>query len=681
DNNADNEARFRDFADIAVDMFWETDADLRFTYLSDGYLAATGISPDSVIGKTRQELIAPMLDEKTRDEHFAVLEQRLPYDKLEYQWMGHDGREITMRSWGRPFYDESGGFLGYRGVARDVTDSRNARVALQDSEARFQAFAEVAADLFWETDAQLRFTYLSDRYEEVTGVAPESVLGITRQELVLNMLIEPLRTEHERVLNAREPYDNLEYEWHPRNGKRMVLVSSARPFYDSDGEFCGYRGVARDITDTRQARKMIYRATHDDLTGLLNRSEFHLQVQKALEDVRNTEAQHVFCYLDLDQFKMVNDTAGHAIGDQLLKKISAMVYSNLETRDLLGRLGGDEFGLLFYSQTPQQGLARAWQLIERINALEFRWEGRSFEVRVSIGLVNVDRDAPDFEHLLSQADVACYTAKDLGRNCVYVYKPEADGLDRRHSEIFRAAELKAVLERDGLYLVAQRIVSLKEGSSETSCYEILVRLQNDVGQEVLPAEFIPAAERYGLMDKVDSRVIDKAIELLEQNSSSGAMKLNINVSANSLVNDKLFTDTFDALQKKGIDPARVCFEITETTLIANLAKAAAMIDSMRRCGFRFAIDDFGSGFSSFAYIKQLPVDYLKIDGSLVRNIDVDPRDRSIVRAINEVSHELGIETVAECAESKKTVALLRELGVDWAQGYAIAREVPSSEII
>ena len=676
------ENRYRDFASIAVDLFWEIDADLKFTYLSDGYQEVTGVPASEVIGKTRKELLADLLEPRQRDEHFRVLDKRLPYQDLVYRWIGADGRVIFIKSWAKPFFDSGGNFAGYRGVARDITTSRLSEVALKASEERFHAFAEIAADIFWETNENLQFTFLSDRYEEVTGLSPDKVLNLTRQEVVLHRLSPEIRKNHDRVLAAQLPYDDLEYEWKVPGRRKMILSSSARPFFDGGGKFCGYRGVARDVTAARNAQqKLLYRATHDDLTGLVNRSEFQQCLKTARTSVAGNSETHVLCYLDLDQFKVVNDTVGHQNGDKLLKKISNVLRKHVRRRDTLGRLGGDEFGLLLERCTPQQGQEIAEALIDAVRDFQFCCAGQSFEIAVSIGMVPVDCNSGSSEQLLSQADVACYTAKDLGRNRVYIYQPEEDGLDRRHSEIFRAAELKDAINDDRISLVVQKIVPLRDTSNTYQHYEVLMRLQGIDGSTVMPGECIPAAERYGLMRMIDKRVVEKSIAFLRRASSNDRLALNINVSGSSLADNSLFEYVATLVRKGRLSPQQICFEITETALINNLTRAAEAIQVMKREGYRFALDDFGTGFSSLAYMKRLPVDILKIDGSFVRGILTDSRDRAIIKAIAEMSHAMGIEAVAECVESPDAANILAQLGVHWGQGYALANIDPLETLL
>lgn len=428
---------------------------------------------------------------------------------------------------------------------------------------------------------------------------------MTCQEFVLDMLSPEQRKAHEETLQAREPYDDLVYNFQMPGGRNLIVNSSARPFYDSAVNFSGYRGVVRDVTASCGAQeKMIYYASHDDLTGLVNRREFQQRLKKAFLNAKDRLLTHVLCYLDLDQFKVVNDTTGHESGDNLLREISMLIQRHIRQRDTLARLGGDEFGLLMENCTADQGKKIADKLVEAINAYQFQWEGRSFKVGVSIGLVSINNAADSTEQLLSQADVACYTAKDLGRSCVYVYQPEGDGSDRRHSDIIRAAELKDALRDNRFTIVAQQIVPLHLRHSESKQYEVLLRLQGTDGYFVPPDEFIPSAERCGLMPMIDQYVFDKTLITLGAALKSGKIaRVNINISAKTLIDNTLFEYVGGIVHSKKIPPESICFEITETALINNLSNVAELIRVMQTKGFQFALDDFGSGFSSLNYIK------------------------------------------------------------------------------
>ena len=383
---------------------------------------------------------------------------------------------------------------------------------------------------------------------------------------------------------------------------------------------------------------------------------------------------YVLCYLDLDQFKVVNDTVGHAAGDEMLKQIAALLQTRIRSRDTLGRLGGDEFSLLLENCPLGKALEIAENLIATVGDYRFSWGERRFAIGVSIGLVPISMEVSDRVQLMTQADVACFTAKDLGRNRVSVYHADDSELSQRHHDILRAAELREALEQHRFRLYAQPICSTQAPDGHLIHHEVLVRLLDRDGELLLPGSFIPAAERFGLMVELDRWVIAEALRQYSGLSiERDGPGIAINLSGDSLGDDRLVAFVQAELAATGVPAQRVCFELTETAAINRLAMAQKVITELRRLGCSFALDDFGSGLSSFAYLKQLPVDFLKIDGSFIRDMHTDEVDRAMVRSINEIGHTMGIATVAEWVESEEILAAVRQIGIDFAQGYAIGR--------
>lgn len=438
----------------------------------------------------------------------------------------------------------------------------------------------------------------------------------------------------------------------------------------------------RDVTEAHALTKQIaHQATHDELTGLINRREFARRLSQALTSAQQEGRQHALCYLDLDHFKLVNDTAGHLAGDILLRQVSQLLANRIRSRDTLSRLGGDEFSVLLENCRLDKALEVAESLIAVVRDARLTWEDRTFEIGVSIGLVAITAEAESTTRLLSQADVACYTAKDLGRNRVSVYSPENHQMNRHHSEILLATELGDTLKESRFLLYAQPIFSLSSelDISEPVYYELLIRMLDRKGNVISPAEFIPAAERYGLMGNIDRWVIETALRCYWQIIGTAMNAgISINLSGNSLNEEVLLDFMRQQFKAHGVPPNRVCFEITETAAVSNLAQVSRFITAMKSIGCRFALDDFGNGLSSFTYLKHLPVDYLKIDGSFVKDMATDPINRAMTGAINELGHILGIRTVAEYAENETIVDQLASIGVDYAQGYALGSPVPLS---
>ena len=419
-------------------------------------------------------------------------------------------------------------------------------------------------------------------------------------------------------------------------------------------------------------------AYHDHLTGLVNRHEFDRRLQEALRSAREAEETHVVLYLDLDQFKVINDTCGHQAGDQLLSQLAVVLCDKIRSHDTLARLGGDEFGLLLEGCPLEQAQQIAEELRKTVANFRFVWEDKTFSIGVSIGMTPITADARGVAEVLSAADVACYAAKDKGRNRVHVYLEGDSELQHRHNEMRWVARIKEALEKQRFVLYRQPMLSLKADTSDRLHSEFLIRMLADDGNIILPGAFIPAAERYGIMTLIDRWVLKTVIEHLAEQYRAvqdiAAMGIFfINLSGASLDDSEFFAYLRELLDDNELPPQMLCFEITETAAVANLHLAVDFIRGIRNLGCRFALDDFGSGLSSFSYLKAIPVDYLKIDGGFVRDIAGDPMNYAIVQAVNEIGHVAGLCTIAEFVEDDTALKTLQTIGVDLAQGFGIAQ--------
>ncbi len=443
-----------------------------------------------------------------------------------------------------------------------------------------------------------------------------------------------------------------------------------------DGEAGGRVLVMRDVTREHElSRELAYQASHDPLTDLPNRREFERRLERAVADFRATGAAHCLCYVDLDQFKIVNDTCGHFAGDRLLRQVAGLLGAELRDEDLLARLGGDEFGILLRGCELEQAMQIAERICRHVSAFRFDWDGRSFDIGASIGVVAVTAQAGTVDELQRAADLACYAAKETGRNRVHLYRHEDRVISRNQREMRWHAELRSALEQQRFTLHAQLIQPLRSGASAQVMEELLLRLLDADGNVVPPMSFLPAAERYGMMGRLDRVVIDKAFAMVASRACA-AHTFTINLSGQSLSDAGLGTFVLDAAKRHGVDPCGVCFEITETAAISNLTHAMALMERLRGEGFRFALDDFGAGVSSFGYLKQLPLDFIKIDGQFVRDLGRDPVARVIVSSVISVARVLKLETVAEKVEDDTARRCLENLGVDYVQGYLIGRPRP-----
>ncbi len=434
----------------------------------------------------------------------------------------------------------------------------------------------------------------------------------------------------------------------------------------------------------RATLQLTYYATHDSLTGLVNRREFEDRLGHALLSSRQSGRVHALCFLDLDHFKIVNDTCGHDAGDELLRQVASLLKYKMREGDTLARVGGDEFGLLLEDCQLDRALELSHQLCEAIKAFRFSWSGKTFTIGASIGVVVINRGSDNISSVLSRADSACYAAKDRGRNQVYVYRERDEAPGTSAMGKGWAARINEALENDDFCIYYQPIMPLqKDRDDGTRYYEALLRLRQADGEIILPMAFIPAAERYNMMQSVDRWVIQRCFadyrKLMNDTPGHPAHVISINLSGHSLCDDKFAKFLEDQFAVFGIPPQRIYFEITETAAITNLSKAVALIEQQKRIGCKFLLDDFGTGLSSFSYLKNLPVDGVKIDGVFVRDMLEDRTDLAMVEAINNIGHVMGLYTVAEYVEDEATFNKLREIGVDYAQGHFVGTPLPAEE--
>jgi diguanylate cyclase (GGDEF)-like protein len=467
----------------------------------------------------------------------------------------------------------------------------------------------------------------------------------------------------------------------PREGAPIAIDRSIAPIRERSGRIVGAVIVFHDMRRERQyAARLTHLASHDALTGLLNRREFEQRLLAALEEAREGDVNTAVLYLDLDQFKVVNDTCGHAAGDDLMRRIGALIRGRLGHEAVVARLGGDEFGVLLENFSLEHATQIAEDLRQTINDFRFSWMGMPFTVGTSIGVVSIAEGAFTLEEVLRAADAACYMAKEKGRNRVNVYRADDSEVSSRQGEMEWVARIRRALDDGRLRLFSQQIVSLLPSTKQHTHCEILLRMLDEQGEWVPPARFIPAAEKYGLMPAIDRWVVTNAFEsyaiLAAKTRGLPIHTCSINLSGKSIGDDTFLDFLRTQAAIAGVPYNAFCFEVTETAAVENLPKAVHFIEQLRALGCRFSLDDFGAGMSSFGYLKHLPVDYLKIDGGFVKDMLEDPIDRAMVEAINDIGHVMGKKTIAEFVENAATVDALREIGVDYAQGFGVAKPVP-----
>ncbi len=560
-----------------------------------------------------------------------------------------------------------------QGVATAETSAETQQ--LRASEQRYRHFAKASADFFWELDRNLSFRFVTNELENVLGIPREHLIGRNHKQLLEHPgnANEPEHwIAHLKSLESHQSFRDFEFNWSVGAENRVIRYSGI-PVFNQNQQFLGYRGTGQDVTAAvRQAEATAYHANHDALTGLVNRREFENLVGTALESARTDRKVHAMCFMDLDSFKIVNDTCGHEAGDELLRQLAQLFSSLVRKSDVLARLGGDEFGVFLYKCSVAEALKLANQIRHEVENFQFLWRENRFTVGVSVGLVVVDDRWESVKTLFSAADSACYIAKNEGRNRVVVYR-EGDGhASNRNVATHWVEEINSALETGRIRLAYQKIQPLHD-QPDGLRFEMLLRLETSEGKIINPRSFLPSAERYGLSAALDQRALELTIAWLQDNPAllHSLRHCSLNLAGGTFANIENAELFLEKISNSGIAPEKLCFELTETATIANLSSASEFMHKLSSIGCRFSIDDFGSGLSSFAYLKKLPIDFLKIDGLLVKNILEDPTDYTLVKSINEMSRSMGKRTVAEFVESPRLLNAVRDLGIDFAQGFHI----------
>lgn len=465
-----------------------------------------------------------------------------------------------------------------------------------------------------------------------------------------------------------------------RQGTRLKLDHVTSPIKNRHNEIIGAVIVFRDITEEHElAEQLDYQAKHDALTGLTNRAAFADFLENAIQRLPQSGQEHALCYIDLDQFKVVNDTCGHIAGDQLLQRIAAIILNKIrKDSDVLARFGGDEFVLLLRDCPIDRATSLAEAICQEIQAYRFVYDFKTFAIGASIGVVSLTADVPSANDALRMADNACYVAKEKGRNRVHRYHIDDQELVRRSGEMHVVSKINHALESDGFALFYQEIMPLKSKREKSKHIEILIRMKDEANEWITPGFFLPAAERYSVAPKIDKWVVSSLMKWLAEHRSclESIEMCSINLSGLSFCDTGFSDFVKHAIESSNVPAHKICFEITETAAIRNMQDAADFINTMRDFGCSFALDDFGSGMSSYAYLKALPVDYLKVDGMFVKDIMIDPIDKAMVKSINEIGHVFGLKTIAEFVETDEIIGELSKLGLDFAQGFAISKPTP-----
>ncbi|HEY8053072.1 MAG TPA: PAS domain S-box protein [Steroidobacteraceae bacterium] len=601
----------------------------------------------------------------------------------EFLMRRHDGQQVVILENARAMRDSSGAITGYEGTIADITERKRAEQAVFAEKERAQVTLQSIGDAVITTDAQGRIEYINPVGETLTGWTLSEARGqplAAVLKLVDELTGEPIGNSLAGALGRGESGAAADHSvLITRAGSEVAIQESAAPICDRQGHVIGAVVVFHDVTRERRLKRALsWQASHDALTGLINRREFDNRLHTALLAAQREEGAYALLYIDLDQFKVINDTCGHQAGDRLLRDVTGLLQTRVRTSDTIARLGGDEFGVLLEGCTPEQAVRIADGVRQGIRDFRFVWGANTLSVGASIGVVQITAETENAASVMSAADIACYAAKDAGRNRIHVYG--TDGVSHHHREMHWVSRVTRAVEDERLELFFQPIVCLADPAAR-AFYELTVRLRDDSGELVLPSEFIPAAERYNVMAVIDRWVVGQAIALLTERARRGESLplLAVNLSGTSL-NEQSFVDFMLHSVTEPAVARALCFEITETAAVTSLANARFLMSELKARGTRFALDDFGTGVSSFVYLKALPVDYLKIDGQFISHVTDDPVNRSMVEAISKVGRALGIATVAECVESGAVLEELKRIGVDFAQGFHLAQPLPIAQL-
>jgi diguanylate cyclase (GGDEF)-like protein/PAS domain S-box-containing protein len=538
------------------------------------------------------------------------------------------------------------------------------------------------------TDAGGHIDYMNQAAEQLMGVAAPDALGKLITEIIA------LVDENDRRSLGDPVKQCLASKTRVSVGRRGLMVSrsgetersvelSASPLKNQRSEVVGAVVVVRDVSEMRGlTQQMSYQASHDALTGLANRREFERRVQESLESARSNSARHALCYLDLDRFKAVNDSCGHAAGDSMLREVAALIKDTVRDSDTVGRLGGDEFGLLLAGCPLEKARQIADDVVQKVNDYRFVWKDKIFTIGVSVGLVEVSSESGALEEVISAADSACYVAKKQG-NHVHVYSSRDEAAARHRGEIQWLQKLQSALKDGRFELLMQPIVATSSTTGDGPAFEVLLRLQDDaVPGGIPPSEFLRAAERYRLMGEVDRWVVQNAFTALGRGGIRLPVgrSLAINLSGQTLGDPQFLEFVVDCLDRTGVSPHQICFEVTENSVITNMEHSRRFIGVLHGMGCHFALDDFGRGLSSFGNLKNLALDYLKIDGSFISNLAADTVNQALVAAMIKLARTLKFKVVAEHVEDMGALEAAKRMGVDFVQGYQLGRPQPMNRV-
>ncbi len=663
------------------DTFFRVNSAGKITSISPSVQQLLGYSMKEIVGTRFTRYLA-----NNRDRHVFVAELRSNMgrvDNFEVLLIDKNNLQLSAAISAHFFYDADGDLMGLEGVARNISELVHARDDLTREKERIQTTLESIGDGVITTDITGIVEYMNEAAETITGSSLFEARGLPLFQIfniTTSRIGEPVEKTFYSIIKQEKPHAVVIHDAVLKNKEenRYFLEVTMAPIRDHQGKTGGTVIVFHDVTEIREmAKKMAYEAKHDLLTGLYNRREFESRLENLLQSY-DGKTENAVVYVDFHEFQIVIDKFGHLAGDALLKQLSEQFRARVRETDTLARLGGESFGLLLEKCPLSQAKTIVESILVSAAELKFKWGDEIFSANLSIGLIVLDSPSLTVMDILQAADVACHKAWESGKNMLHVYEHTEELAEKRGVEFQWLSEMQAAMKQGRMVLYQQELVALNENYSNEQHFEMLVRMRNEKGDLVLPNSFIPAAERYNHIEDIDRWVFDKSIELLSQRDLKSCCICTINLSGHSIASETFRSHVLKILKSSGVPPQQLCFEISEASAISHYADTIQFITALHETGCRFTLDDFGNGTSSFGYLKSLPVDCVKIDGNLVRNIVDNPVDYSIVHSINEIAHAMGIRTVAKCVENEEIKKKLIDIGIDFGQGYGLKRPAPLS---
>lgn len=667
--------RFRLITDNAYDLIAITTLTGDFEYINSAYNRVLGFAKQNVTGQNIIDLVHNDDGNYLKQAIEAIVNGR-PVSEVSFRMQSKKNDWVYLEAVAKGIFDNSWNLTGIVIHCRDVTARKKYADELARSEKRFKDFADSSADWLWEVNKDFVFTYVSPGVKGTLGYTPEDMMGRTMFDALFATGDDAARELLESLAKRHQPYRELEFWTRTKMGERVCLRLSGIPVFDDEGNFAGYRGAATNITSSKVDRENMLRlATTDHLTGLLNRNRFMEELEHTIALAKRHSTEGVVLFVDLDRFKAVNDTHGHEAGDEVIKAIASILKKSVRSTDVVSRLAGDEFAVIMHNVDTKQAQEKVAEIIDRVNKMRVEYKGAKLQVTMSVGMIGYPQSGKDASQLLTSADLAMYRAKDMGRNRLYIdeglltssktsatVREQLEWIDR----------LRTALDEDKFEMHFQPIVPCKK--SKHMIYEALIRLRDEEGNLGAPALFIDAAEHFGMIRDLDKAVVERCIKMQTALAKKGKnVVLSINLSGMSFGDDELLQSLKKFFKKYKADPTKFIFEVTETAAMRDIDEAQAFVAELKKMGSKFALDDFGVGFSSFFYIKHLAVDYIKIDGSYIKNLDSSAEDRLFVKSLVDLATGLEIETVAEFVENQQILDELERMNVTYVQGYHLSR--------